>query len=460
MVIKGMNVVRKVGFTIITQALLGVMTLFTGIVLPKYMGPEQYGYLQKFMFYLSYLNLLGLGFNDGLTLNYAGVPKESLPLKKIRSAIRIQLFYSLVITVVIILVALNLLEGNEEFVYVLLGINVVPTVMLCITNAICLAANNSMIYNATNLLQRFLFCVGSFLCLISKTHTARNIIWMDTISFLVVLILLLCYCKNYFIGERATWLEGFKEIRKLCLSGLTITLSVAIMGLLPAFGRIVVENNESIRAYGIYSFYISVLSIILSFTNAVGIVAFPIMKNIDETELPRYYKKLSFLYQGIGVFMYYAYIPIYFLVKYYMPEYYEGINYLAILLVLCYPLGKIQMVIVPYYKAYRKEKQLLYLNILGIGCMVVGVEVGYWISSSITAIAMVTTVIILVYYRILERYLCIKVENFENKTNWLDILTPVVFVAISFQKSMLLFGMIYSVYVAASIIILMKKRKG
>lgn len=455
-----MNAIRKVGFTIITQGLLGLMTLFTGIVLPKYMGPEQYGYLQQFMFYLNYLNLLGLGFNDGLTLNYAGVSRESLPLKKIRSAIRIQFFYSILIMALIVLFAMQSSEINEKFVFVMLGINAVPMLMLCITNAICLAANNSIMYNVTNLLQRFLFCAGSFLCLINAEHTARNIIWMDTISFFCVLILLFFYCKDFFVGEKASWLDGIKETRKLCISGITITLSVTIMGLLPAFGRIVVENNESIRAYGIYSFYISVLSIILTFTNAVGVVAFPIMKNIDTMELPKYYKKLSYLYQGIGLIMYYAYIPLYILIKYYMPEYFDGIIYLAILLALCYPLGKIQVLIVPYYKAYRKEKELLFLNIVAICFMVVVVEIGYHLTKSIAVIASITTVVIIVYYMVLEKYLYMEIKKYCIKTNLLDVLTPVIFVLVSFQDTMLHFILLYSIYVALVVVIMFGKKIG
>lgn len=450
------DIIRRVGFTVITQGLLGVMTLFTGIILPKYMGPEQYGYLQQFTFYISYLNLLGLGFNDGLTLNYAGVKKENLPIERIRSAIRIQSIYSLMISLVLTVISIFLLNGNEAFVFVMVGVNVVPVMLICITNAICLATNNSIMYNISNLLQRSLFCVGAFICLLREIQTAKNIILMDTFSFFIVFIIMLCYCKNFFFGKRESWRIGFKEVKILCFSGVTIALSVTILGLMTSCGRIIIEYNESIRTYGIYSFYISVLSIILTFTNAIGVIAFPIMKNVEENALVNLYTKLSLLFQEIGTLMLYVYIFLYLLIKYYMPEYFGEIECLAILFAICYPLGKIQLLIVPYYKAYRKERELLYINIGAMFTMMIGVIAGYILFESILIIAIITLVIILLYYSVLERFLCKKVMMLNKKDGLIDFISPIVFVVMA-QGSITEFTICYMIYILIVTIIFRSK---
>ena len=77
--------VRKIGFALITQALILVCSLVTSLIVPKYMGTEQFGYWQIYYFYLNYINLITFGYNDGLVLKYGGKSRDELPIERIRS---------------------------------------------------------------------------------------------------------------------------------------------------------------------------------------------------------------------------------------------------------------------------------------------------------------------------------------------------------------------------------------
>lgn len=455
---KKLVAINKIMLTVLTQALLGVMTLFTGIILPQHMGPEQYGYLQKFMFYLSYLNILSLGFNDGITLNYAGITKVDLPIKEIRRSIQEVMLYAVAITIIMIIISLRYL-GNERYILIMIAFNVVTTFIICIGNGICLAENNSLIYNMTNLFQRLIFSISALACLLLQQQSGKNIIFMDTVSFVVISIFMIFYCRFFFRGEKSSWKRGIIEIKKLCISGFTIALSVTIMGLMPSFGRVIVEKYESIYTYGIYSFYVAVLNIILSFTCAVGVIAFPIMKNIDKCKLPAYYKKLTFFYQGIGAWMFYAYIPLYLIIKYYMPEYGTYISCLAVLLALCYPLGKIQILLTPFYKSYRMERKMLFINLFCMAIMILTIWVFYKIWNNIFVIAIVTSIIIFIYQKILESFLSYQIKELQQKWKVLDWFTPVCFVVCSISGTLLNFILFYTIYAIGITIFWVLKRK-
>ena len=438
--------IKKVMFALFSQGLLGVMTFFTNLVLPGYMGPEEYGYLQKFMFYLSYLNMFALGFNDGITLNYAGKGQEDLPYERIRRGIRIIMLYACGVMLALAAWAIRQGESYERYIWLMLSMNLGITFLVCIGNGICLAINKSVFYNTINLLQRFVFCVGICMLWAGKACTAKKAILVDTLSFFLVACVYLVSEKRFFWGKASGWRDGIHEVKQLCVSGLAIALSVTLMGLVPAFGRVIVEKAESIRVYGIYSFYVSVLSIILTFTNAIGTVAFPMFKKYDKENLDKYYTTLSCLYQLVGTVVNYVYIPLYFIIKFFMPEYYENITWLIVLLPLCYPLGKTQVLLVPVYKAYRMENKLLKINLVVFLLIVVTTVLGYTFTNSVFVVAVITACITAIYNKILEQYLYHINTAIEKKANWIDLLTPIVFALCALQGSMGKFAICYSIY--------------
>lgn len=439
--------------TIITQGILGIITLFTGIILPKYMGPEQYGYWQSFFFYVGYLNIIGLGFNDGIILNYAGKHHEQIPYGKLRSAVRIMLCYSLFITAVLFMFALNMRDYQYSRINLLLAFNILPMVLFCILTAFFLATNHSILYNMSNLFQRILFCALSLIFLLNQKQSAANMMISDTIARLFLVLVLAFIGRTILFGKSDRLRDGFNEIKRVCSSGIMIMLSVVFSGLLPSFGRIVIEKHESMQVYGIYSFCISLLSVILSFTSAVGIVAFPMIKTVQSDRLPSCYYMFNNVYEQIGMIMYFIYIPLWFLILNYMPEYSSGLSYLALLLGVCYPLGKIQLIITPYYKAYRMEKELFWGNSIGLFCMVACITVGYFIVPSVKLVAIITFVIMIIFGKSLEYYFEKKQQEHYKLFKWSDILVPIIFIGCTLFGNIRYFTVFYSICVVFKIIV-------
>lgn len=408
------------------------------------MGPEQYGYWQSFFFYVGYLNIIGLGFNDGLILNYAGKHRDQISYEKLRSAIRIMMCYCLVISAIMMIFASNITNHQYSKITLMLAVNVVPTVLFCILTAFLLASNRSILYNISNLLQRFLFCVFSLVFLLHQKQSAANMIFSDTASRVIIVLILVYLGRTVLFGKCDQSKDGFDEIKKICSSGMMIMLSVVFSGLLPSFGRIIIEKYETVQIYGIYSFCISLLSIILSFTNAVGIVAFPMIKAMLPDQLPSCYYMFSRAYEQVGMLMYFIYIPLWLLIWNYMPEYSSGLSYLAILLGVCYPLGKIQLIITPYYKAYRMEKELFLGNAIGLICMVVCVTAGYLIIPSVKLVTAITFVIMLIFGKSLEYYFEKKQREVYGSFKWNDVLVPILFICCSLSGSIVIFAGFYT----------------
>ena len=106
-----------------------------------------------------------------------------------------------------------------------------------------------------------------------------------------------------------------QEVWENCGHGIFITAGALLASFMPMAGRVVLQNNATIEEYAVFSFALSVLALIVTFTNAAGVVFFPILKNLEENQLLEYYQKIeriydSFITVGLGM-----YIPAVLIIK-------------------------------------------------------------------------------------------------------------------------------------------------
>ncbi len=434
-------------YTVFSQGVLGAMSILTSIVLPKIMGPDQYGYFQKFAFYLMYINMLGIGFNDGITLIYAGKNNSDIPIMELRSAIRIHVIYSVVLSVFYSFITIIFFQKDMLLISVMLGLNVFPVIMFCTFSGVFLAENKGWLYNTYNMVQRALFCTLILALIFLKKCYYEYIITANTIANWVILFVSAYKCKDYIIGSRSSWASGFKEYRKLCASGIMIALSVSFMGLIPTLGRVIIEFNDSITNYGIYSFYISLLSIVLTFTNAIGIVAFPMLRNTNKNKLEQSYSYLEQVYRILAGSIYLFYPAIVLIIDNYMSKYSAGLVYVVFLIAICYPIGKIQMFIAPLYKTFRLEKRLFIINIASVAGTVIIDYLAYSIDRTPLSIAIGTALSCVCYYTILVIY-APKIPNSYGICFVFDWLTPLVFILVALFFNSFNFMIVYVIYIS------------
>ncbi len=408
-----------------TQGMLGLMTILTSIILPKKMGPEGYGYYQEFAFYLSLINVLGFGLNDGLPLVYAGAEKDEQHIGLLAVAIKIHLIILSVITIAVMTFSIFFLKGEKSYIFSMLAINIIPTVVIYIFIGIFLSENKSILYNISNLFMRGITCVGIILLLALDLVEYRNLVFVSTFGTVIMMLVLGYMEKAYLLGEENDWREGVKEHKKLCIAGIKVMTSTVLMGLVPACGRIAIEYFGNIHEYGIYAFYISLLSVILAFSSAVGIVLFPILRNSKKENLTKNYQLASYLYIVVVGTAFFFFKLMCWLINKYMPEYLEGISYFSLLFMSCYPLGKIHMVITPYYKTYRMEDSLLRINFFIFIIELIMTIVVYLLFKKVYFVAWITAVFCMIYYWTMR---CNLPSEFKNKDDVVDLYIPIAFV--------------------------------
>lgn len=450
--------IKKIAATAATQAVILGLSVITGFILPNSMGPEKYGYLQVYLFYLAYINLFGLGFNDGIALFYGGYGYSELPFNRLRSAMRFFYIYIALITLVSFFAASQISGAEYRNIYQMLAVNIPITCLQCIVLTVFLSVNKTAIYNVINLMIRVLATALFLTIILAGITSAEYMIYADTVSRLLVTIPCIILARKFLFGKDASLKSGMQEFSEKSKSGINITLAIIASTFIPVAGRVIIEWNEPIAVYGIYSFAMTLLTVIIAFTNTAGTVFFPVLKRLPADKLPSLYGKFSFICETLVYIALLAYIPLFIIVDKFMPEYVTVLGYMHILLVMCVPLGKMQLLLTPYYKAMRFEKPFFAANILGLAAMIGATAVSYLIFRSVISVAICSTLVLIVWTVITEKYLTKRIGYASDKVGLLtQFIVMAGFVIAGSFENLYIFALIYGFVLTAYLIFFRKK---
>jgi hypothetical protein len=180
------------------------------------------------------------------------------------------------------------------------------------------------------------------------------------------------------------------------------------------------------------------------FTTTAGAVMFPLLKRLPSEKLPDYYPNLSFACGAVIYLALFAYAPLLYIIRRLMPEYVSALNYTYILMAMCVPLAKMQLLLTPYYKAMRMEKAFLYVNVLGFAAMLSAAAIAYYSFRSVFAVAVASTVVIAGWTFLSEHYMTRSMQiPPDYKNNAVELAMALLFVFAGSFQSIAKFALIY-----------------
>ncbi len=439
--------VKKIILTFLVQGIVLLLSLVTGFLLPRMMGKADFGYWQIYIVYSSYLHLFGLGFNDGISLYYGGYDYKDLPFGRIRSAMRNMGVY-LCGLVALLLLAAGFM-GNVEYRFIcrMLVLNIPLTFLQCVLMSLFISVNDTWFYNLVNFLLKVV-TTGFYLVLLFMvgTYSFEKMIIMDIMARVLVIFICMIIGRDFLFGKKDNFSQGMEEIKEKTSSGMRITLATVAATLIPISGRMVIQVNESIEVFGEYSFAMSLLQIVLVFASAAGAVLFPLLRKAKEDERANIYRKLSFAMQGLMYIALFVYIPIYYIIKWYLHDYVAVLEYVNFVILMCIPLGKMQVVMMPYYKMERLEKEYLVISILGNVGILLTTGVCYYIFGSVFGVAIAMSITGILWGRCTERYLLYKMgEKQDRKSDLSEAFVVIGFILGTYGKNIALFIILYTI---------------
>lgn len=432
-----------------------VVSIVRSLILPLYLSIEDFGYFQSYLFYISLLPLITIGYNDGVYLRYGKFDYNDLPHRLLSTS-------NLIFTVVLFLLSATTCILVSSFI----NDSALKWVMLFSCSYSVFYGLNALILQIYQITQRFseytkvsvvsrLLSLCFILILIFFGYRGYyGIILADFLSFIIVTVYVLYINKQLFSIDGEGLSDGFTEYKECVIAGIPL-LFAGLIGLLYfGGGRLIVQILGGIEQFASYSFSLSLASFVSIAISSLSTVVYPMITRYSEAELQYAYSQMN-KYLRLSII---AVVPIYFIVSYAIvfiyPKYIDTLRYLSIVFAMTYLQSFIYVLQNTYYKTLRIEKKLLQDNVISIVLLfVIGTPI-YYFTSDIVYVCLSTFIAILCRYTIsifrLKERLCVK-----NIFNYWELSVLLAFIVITTlygynSLSIAILTIILTVYVLAN----------
>lgn len=354
---------KNLSYAIIAQGISLLSSCLISLVLPKFLGLEDYAYWQLFLFYPSYSGLTLLGLHDGLYLRHGGKRYDELDQGELKAQ-QIVVLISQIFAALCCWGAIAL-SDMSPYRSLVLSLSVVLGLLYNITY--CLR----YVFTSTNLTRISSFADmmngGLFiLCMITMLFVGTDSSLPYIIGYLicqaaVTLYVFICARKTF--SAKADFMGIIRTCFKDVQAGLMITVSWYADRLIVGFSRMITDWHLGITVFSKLSVSFSLTNLVLQFIGQSAMVAFPMLKRLDPDGQKGKYLYIRLLLHTILPCAYLLYIPVKKILGLWLPEYSKSFMYLALTMPLCVYSSKANMLFNTFLKIERRESTLCIVNV-------------------------------------------------------------------------------------------------
>jgi len=330
-----------------------IIGIVSGLLVPKFLGIENYAIYKTFGLYVGYVGILHFGFVDGLYIKYGGINKGDIPKIQLKSEMLFLLFNQLTITslgVVIIIIT-----GYDIKIILPVCIAIIPTNMITFYNFLYQATGRFTEYARLNSIQPILNLIAIVLIIFVLRENSPYLFINANLFILYFIFLVLFYISFYNLKDiKSANIFTIKNVNNITV-GIFIMFGNLSLMLFYSMDRWFVKILLTNIDFAYYSFAVSMMGVVTMLTNSITIAFYPFLARMGENKniLTKSYKYLIILgTASSGIFFLFKFVVYKFL-----PNYILSLDVIAILFV---GLPAISIINVIYVNLYKL--QYLYIN--------------------------------------------------------------------------------------------------
>lgn len=360
------KIIKNFSYSVSVNIVVMGTTFLLNLIAPKFLGIKDYSYWQLYVFYLSYVGFFHLGWADGIYLRYGGKKYEDLDKNNIRTQFWMLLIIQIILGIFIFFVIINNNDRNVIFIMIMTIIYGIIANPRYIILFVLQATNKIKEYSKIMLIDRFVFCVLIILVFIFNLESYRNLIILDVVSRIISMIYAIRICKELIFGKLMKIRDGFKQAYINISIGIKLMFANIASNLIIGIVRIGVQIKWSIEVFGKLSFTISISNIMINFINAISLVMFPMLRNIENDKYKVIYYRIRTILMVIVLGILLLYQPLKLILNLWLPQYRESLFYMGILFPIFVFESKTSLLTNTFLKTLRKEKDILIVNLVSI----------------------------------------------------------------------------------------------
>jgi O-antigen/teichoic acid export membrane protein len=445
--------IKNLSYAIISQLISLLLSISMSLLVPKFLGVEDYSYWQLFVFYSSYVGFFHFGLNDGVYLKHGGTKYKELDRTLIGSQFWFgALFQSVIAFVIIGYASFIKMDQNRSFVIIMTAVYLIICNLSLYLGFVFQAANETKLFSISIMIDKTVYIAAILFLLILNIKNFRIFVTCFLISKVISFTFCLFKGKDIIIIKKVPIYYAAKESFASIKIGMNLMISNIASNLILGSGRYLIDKIWGITSFGKFSFALSLIYFLLLFIGQIGMVLFPELRQLNELQKQKIYKMIRNVLSLLSPIVFLAYIPIKCFVSLWLPQYKDSLNYLSILLPICLFDGKMQILCNTYFKVLRKEKSILAINLSAmLFCIILGLF-GTYVLKSIYFIIISMVVTIALRCILSDLYLAKLIGERIYANLVFEIVLVIVFMVSTWYfnsiQSLLIFLVTYILYLA------------
>ena len=357
------RLLNNIIYAFLAQGISLFLSIVMSLVVPKILGVDEYSYWQLFIFYAGYVGFFHFGLNDGIYLRTGGKQYEKLEYSLLGMQYKLSIILQTILAMCIVIGGWLVTKENERQMIILF-----TGVYLVISNAslylgyIFQAVNQTKIFSMSVMLDRIVVLASMIVLMSVGVRVFEPYVICYIISKLVALIYCIIKGKEIVFTKRTKILVACKEMWINISIGIKLTIANIASMLILGIGKMIIDMIWGIEAFGKFSLSLSLTNFFLLFISQISMVLFPTLRQLEDRKRREIYEIVRNAMGLLLPLVFVFYVPIKELLELWLPQYREGLKYLALLLPICTFDGKMQLLCNTYFKVLRKEKLLLKNN--------------------------------------------------------------------------------------------------
>lgn len=358
------GIAKNLSFAMLSQGIGLISSLVMSLVVPKFLGIEDYAYWQLFMLYNTYSGLTLLGVNDGIYLRLGGKRYSELNFPALKAQITMVSAFQMAVGVICVAILLFLPMGNmRRFVFIFVVIYGLIANLTSCMRYIFQSTNLTQISSIADLVARISYLACVVAILLGGGSLASPFIILYTICQALALIYI-CMCARKILQARVNWHGALRTCLIDIEAGIKITVAYYADSLIVGITRMMTDWHLGLVTFGKVSFSFSMTNFVLVFIGQVAMVLFPVLKRLESRQQRSMYVKLRAVLNTLLPISYLLYVPMRFVLGLWLPQYNESLVYLALTMPLCIYACKANFLFNTYFKMLRRETALCVINVI------------------------------------------------------------------------------------------------
>ena len=434
----------NLSYAILSNLLSFIVSTLTVLIIPRIIGAEAFGYWQVYLFYTLYIGFLHFGLIDGVYLRIGGFDYFKLKSNLLQVHFLVLLISQLIIASIGILLSLILVsDTNRMFIWMMTALCLLITNVRLFFIIVLQATNRVKEYSWILVIDRVINILLILFFILLEQMDFITLIAADLLWKLSTLLLGLVYCRDIVFRKPFDISNGLKDTIKSIKAGMKILIATLANLLIMGIVRLGIEMNWDVTTFGKVSLTLSISNMILIFVTAIGMLLYPILRRTEERLLGILYKDITILLSIFLFFILVFYYPIKVILLLWLPDFAEGIRYMALLFPILVSEGKMALLLNPYAKTLREESMLMKVNIISLIIATLLTVITVYGLDNLNLAVLSITVVLWVRCIITEIYIAKALELKYSMNQVYELVLIISFVIMSWFLSGLLTTTVY-----------------